>query len=160
MDSVRSRMKSATQACRFTARRPRCRGSSGRIRDRRPHRAPSFLSRCRSLRKPYPDVSRRRRREHRVGRQLAHQPVGIRPPRLLGRACDDQRAFPRARQSRRRHVHIPVEDKGRCRGGETAATTALVRGFHLADGADGRRPAVRPAHRAVESRNDRARDHR
>ena len=101
---------------------------------------------------PDPDVSRRRRREHRVGGQLTDQPVGIRPPRLLGRACDDQRAFPRARQGRRRHVHIAVEDQGRCRGCEAAATTALVRGFHLADGADGRRPAVRPAHRAVESR--------
>ena len=82
-------------------------------------------------------LSRRRRREHRVGRQCAHQPVGVRPSRVLGRACDDQRALPRARQGRRRHVHITVEDKGRCRGGETAATTALVRRFHLADGADG-----------------------
>ena len=33
-----------------------------------------------------------------------------------------------------------------------AATTALIRGFHLADGADGRRPAIRHAHGAVESR--------
>ena len=50
------------------------------------------------------DVSRRRRREHRVGRQLSDEPAGIRSPRFLGRARDGQRAVPRAGQSRGRYA--------------------------------------------------------
>ena len=48
------------------------------------------------------------------------KPAGVRPPRLLGRARDDQRALPRARQSRGRHARLEGEDEGVSDAAESA----------------------------------------
>ena len=56
-------------------------------------------------------------------------------------------------------VDMPVtrSRQRRSRAGEPAAAAAVVRRFHLADGADGRRPALRPAHGADETEHHRTR---
>ena len=58
-----------------------------------------------------PDLPHRRRREHRLGGQRGDQSAGVRPPRLLGRARDDQRALSRARQGCGRHARHKAKTK-------------------------------------------------